>query len=309
MRSRAVSLPRLRWRATASVPPPSRTRVEPFAQVGDQPAHAAALRDEIVRRGIDPRFRAGSCEGLRRRLDCVRRLTRIGRRRVTLSASNLSRDRAPWTPPHRIVRPARSTLRRRSRPTPARGTADRRPPVAARRLRRLARRHRAARRGLDERAVDSFIRFRRRAGLARPRPSTCRIPQEYLLGPREHRPGARRAATPTTRKQAHQGAGDARCSSSNLALQRWWLQRMIASPAPLQEKMTLFWHGHFTSELGAKGTSPEEALAQNNLFRAIRARQRSRTDAGGLDGSRDAALSRQRAQRAGASRTKTTRAN
>jgi len=28
-------------------------------------------------------------------------------------------------------------------------------------------------------------------------------------------------------------------------LRAWWLRRMIQTPHPLQEKMTLFWHGHF----------------------------------------------------------------
>jgi uncharacterized protein (DUF1800 family) len=31
------------------------------------------------------------------------------------------------------------------------------------------------------------------------------------------------------------------------ATMRWWLNRMRVGPAPLQEKLTLFWHGHFTS--------------------------------------------------------------
>lgn len=52
-----------------------------------------------------------------------------------------------------------------------------------------------------------------------------------------------------------------------IALQTWWLERMIATPAPLQEKMTLFWHGHFTSS-PEKGTTAQELLAQNRLFRA-----------------------------------------
>ncbi|MCG3138014.1 MAG: hypothetical protein HJJLKODD_01870 [Phycisphaerae bacterium] len=30
-------------------------------------------------------------------------------------------------------------------------------------------------------------------------------------------------------------------------IRMWWLDRMIRSPRQLQEKMTLFWHGHFTS--------------------------------------------------------------
>ena len=30
-------------------------------------------------------------------------------------------------------------------------------------------------------------------------------------------------------------------------LQAWWFRRMVLSPHPLQEKMTLFWHGHFAT--------------------------------------------------------------
>ncbi|HEV3157430.1 MAG TPA: DUF1800 domain-containing protein [Candidatus Baltobacteraceae bacterium] len=55
---------------------------------------------------------------------------------------------------------------------------------------------------------------------------------------------------------------------ATVTLQTWWLERMIATPAPLQEKMTLFWHGHFTSGLNEKGTGPAEAFAQNELFRS-----------------------------------------
>jgi uncharacterized protein (DUF1800 family) len=32
-------------------------------------------------------------------------------------------------------------------------------------------------------------------------------------------------------------------------LQRWWYTRMATDPFPLREKLTLFWHGHFCSEL------------------------------------------------------------
>lgn len=31
-------------------------------------------------------------------------------------------------------------------------------------------------------------------------------------------------------------------------LQQWWMDRMATSPKPLQEKIALFWHGHFCSE-------------------------------------------------------------
>ena len=35
----------------------------------------------------------------------------------------------------------------------------------------------------------------------------------------------------------------------SIELKYWWMERMAKGPRPLQEKMTLFWHGHFaTSE-------------------------------------------------------------
>ncbi len=46
----------------------------------------------------------------------------------------------------------------------------------------------------------------------------------------------------------------------------WWVQRMIASPHPLVEKMTLFWHGHFTSKDGNQ--QGDFMMRQNQLFRA-----------------------------------------
>jgi uncharacterized protein (DUF1800 family) len=31
-------------------------------------------------------------------------------------------------------------------------------------------------------------------------------------------------------------------------LQQWWVDQMLTSPTPFAERMTLFWHGHFTSD-------------------------------------------------------------
>jgi uncharacterized protein (DUF1800 family) len=31
-------------------------------------------------------------------------------------------------------------------------------------------------------------------------------------------------------------------------LQQWWVDHMLATPTPFAERMTLFWHGHFTSD-------------------------------------------------------------
>lgn len=54
---------------------------------------------------------------------------------------------------------------------------------------------------------------------------------------------------------------------SVIGLQRWWLERMLNSPAPLQEKMTLYFHGHFTTATIQKGVDPQMTFGQNDLFR------------------------------------------
>jgi uncharacterized protein (DUF1800 family) len=51
-------------------------------------------------------------------------------------------------------------------------------------------------------------------------------------------------------------------------LQLWWLQKMINTKHPLQEKMTLFWHGHFASAY-SKVRSPEMLFRQNQTFRRM----------------------------------------
>ena len=50
-------------------------------------------------------------------------------------------------------------------------------------------------------------------------------------------------------------------------LQVWWLERMIESPRPLEEKMTLFWHGHFATGYRAIEDS-YHMFMQNELFRS-----------------------------------------
>ncbi|MES2309006.1 MAG: DUF1800 domain-containing protein [Verrucomicrobiota bacterium] len=48
--------------------------------------------------------------------------------------------------------------------------------------------------------------------------------------------------------------------------QGWWLQRMIETPDPLQEKLALFWHGHFATSF-EKVKSPHLMWTQNEIFR------------------------------------------
>jgi uncharacterized protein (DUF1800 family) len=50
------------------------------------------------------------------------------------------------------------------------------------------------------------------------------------------------------------------------SLRPWWLRRLLESPFPLQEKMTLFWHDHFAT--GAERVPPASmALARLRLLR------------------------------------------
>ncbi|MBI3735311.1 DUF1800 domain-containing protein, partial [Candidatus Sumerlaeota bacterium] len=49
-------------------------------------------------------------------------------------------------------------------------------------------------------------------------------------------------------------------------LKRWWLQRMLHTKRPLQEKMTLFWHGHFAAS-AEKVKSGYHNYQLNKLFR------------------------------------------
>jgi len=51
-----------------------------------------------------------------------------------------------------------------------------------------------------------------------------------------------------------------------VALHSWWLDVMARSPVSIQERMTLFWHGHFTSELQVVKAA-EFMYGQNQLLR------------------------------------------
>ena len=53
-----------------------------------------------------------------------------------------------------------------------------------------------------------------------------------------------------------------------MELRGWWLQRMATSPRPLQEKMTLFWHGHFATSID-KVRSAYFMWRQNDIFRRL----------------------------------------
>jgi uncharacterized protein (DUF1800 family) len=51
------------------------------------------------------------------------------------------------------------------------------------------------------------------------------------------------------------------------ALQQWWIDWMIATPTPFSERMTLFWHGHFTSDFRKVGNQFPFLYWQNLTWR------------------------------------------
>ncbi|HXT10773.1 MAG TPA: DUF1800 domain-containing protein [Candidatus Angelobacter sp.] len=53
-----------------------------------------------------------------------------------------------------------------------------------------------------------------------------------------------------------------------LELRGWWLSRMAKGPRPFQEKMTLFWHGHFATSY-EKVRDAYYMWRQNELFRRL----------------------------------------
>lgn len=49
-------------------------------------------------------------------------------------------------------------------------------------------------------------------------------------------------------------------------MRRWWIDQMAFGAQPLKEKMTLFWHGHFTSASGSTQWYTD-VIEQNQLYR------------------------------------------
>jgi uncharacterized protein (DUF1800 family) len=76
-----------------------------------------------------------------------------------------------------------------------------------------------------------------------------------------------RNGTPEEKKQA-QREEQQTIQRRMLELRGWWLQRMVRGPRPFQEKMVLFWHGHFATSM-EKVRNPYYMWRQNELFRRL----------------------------------------
>ena len=63
--------------------------------------------------------------------------------------------------------------------------------------------------------------------------------------------------------------GDAAIASSDAGrLKAWWIYRMLFSPDPLGERLTLMWHNHFATS-NVKVDDPPAMRRQNELFRRL----------------------------------------
>ena len=85
-------------------------------------------------------------------------------------------------------------------------------------------------------------------------------------GHAERRRAARNAA-PDVRQQMQREERQME-NERMMELRGWWLKRMAKGPRPFQEKMTLFWHGHFATSF-EKVRDAYYMWRQNELFRRL----------------------------------------
>ncbi|PID46513.1 MAG: hypothetical protein CSB47_03580 [Proteobacteria bacterium] len=94
-----------------------------------------------------------------------------------------------------------------------------------------------------------------------------------LLSHQDNKTPALPPMTPWThimRMSTHSSKGkrDARMQMGreSVRLKQWWMSHLLTTKAPVQERMTLFWHNHFTSGF-AKVQQPKIMYVQNQMLR------------------------------------------
>lgn len=105
-------------------------------------------------------------------------------------------------------------------------------------------------------AVDYLLQFHEQPAAAAPLDITQPLPTDPFESQLRNRFLRRRAALARQSAESGQAA----------RLRRWWLQRMVQSPRPLEEKLTLFWHGLFASQYSVVSNS-YTMYKQNQMFR------------------------------------------
>src|SRR5690348_2707509 len=120
---------------------------------------------------------------------------------------------------------------------------------------------------LDKRLVETFHLFRR-IGFGLPMNEARRLAKashnEVVQELLSFNPDTATKENDLTARLAAKGVAISDCGQAEL--QQAWLEVMLNTPYPLQEKMALFWHNHFTSSINKVG-DPQVMLEQNRYFR------------------------------------------
>ncbi len=113
--------------------------------------------------------------------------------------------------------------------------------------------------------IDEYARLSRREAVERELFAAHQAPRAAPPAwVNDWQPPARVRLMSTEERQQYQRELVAR----GLELKGWWLQEMLTTDSPLTERMTLFWHNHFTSSL-QKVRSPVLMYRQNLLLRRL----------------------------------------
>ncbi len=108
---------------------------------------------------------------------------------------------------------------------------------------------------------------------AAPRPSASSVVSPRASASASAKPSP--TAVPSMRAVAPSASPSAPAVMTNTTsinignLQSWWLDWMTKSPTPFAERMTLFWHGHFTSDYRKVGTNSPAIYWQNLTWRRM----------------------------------------
>ncbi len=111
-------------------------------------------------------------------------------------------------------------------------------------------------------AVESLVRFPAKAEMPPPDDTFSPVGELSQYGPRGLRDLPDDQRREINRKIKRED------NRSFRGLQLWWLNRMLSTQAPLQEKMAFYFHGHFTTAGLRKGISASMVYNQNALFRS-----------------------------------------
>jgi len=126
--------------------------------------------------------------------------------------------------------------------------------------------------GLD-RAVSSFVDYESipdstgNPSWAKPDPDRAEKAKELMELRRKAKNGSEADRKELEAKFRELMRNQVRSQAQHLVeLRRWWLDRMANGPRPLQEKLTLFWHGHFATSV-QKVRDAYLMWLQNDTFR------------------------------------------